>query len=241
MHIGGDIGHAVLTIGRERTTDNLIDSLQVTDETDPLIAGIIARKRIQFFDNDDIRKDFVFIDDNRPIYQLGKINAPAAHYPVARWHNCEITHFVVPLYSKVYLEAFRAKNLFKSILFNLFKVPDDSQIFIRFYLTSSRSFKHSLAINTTFDQPTKDILLETALPKFIWIAETSNKALIKAKMADGIFIFDATQGNTQTTNALIAASYNNEFVFFDENTKNFVRNILPLHSFSIFTNNLNGF
>ena len=57
------------------------------------------------------------------------------------------------------------------------------------------------------------------MPKFIWVGEISNKALIKTGRADGIFLFDATQGNIQTTDALIIAAYLGQFIYFDEKNK----------------------
>lgn len=240
MH-GSNIGHAILSIGRKKTEARDIDDLAPTDEMNPEIKTLIQAGNLQFFDHDDINRHFVFVDDNRPIYQLGKLDTPTSHYPNAEWHNCEITHFVVPLYPKVYLEAYKAKSFFKILLLRLFNIQSGSELFIRFYLTSSRSYKHELVLNRTFDTNIKSLILDTPMPKFIWIGEISTKELIKQELASGVIIIDATEANLLSLKALIFATYKNEFIYFDEKQKNFTKNALSLQSFSIFTNNLKGF
>ena len=62
---------------------------------------------------------------------------------------------------------------------------------IKFFLVSSRSFKHDVSLNSSFHTDIRDLILETQMPKFVWIAELSNEADIKKKMAEGLLILDS--------------------------------------------------
>ena len=79
------------------------------------------------------------------------------------------------------------------------------------------------------------------MPKFIWVGEVSNKTSIKMKLANGLFIFDATEANTQTMKPLICASYSSRYIYFDPVSNWFQEKELPLTPFSIFMNNLKGY
>lgn len=239
---GGSIAHAILVIGHSKTGDDQIRTLQLTDETDPYLIDIMQQNSISLFDNDDIERDFVFIDDNQPAYQLASLNSPAVHYNDTDWHSCEITHFIVPLYPKIYLEAYEAKSYFKELLFSsLFKIANGSQLFIRMFLTSSRSYKDILAKDQTYPALLKAYILETPMPKFIWIGEISTKALISRQLAHGLLILDVTEPNLQNFNGLISISYQDSYYYPDNNTKELTRISLTLDPFNIYTNNLNGF
>jgi hypothetical protein len=111
----GNIGHAIISIGHEKITDTHIDSLSTTNGLEPGIQRLFTDKNISLYDNDDIDKSFVFIDDNLPAYRLAHLDSPTIHYTSAQWHSCRITYFIVPLYPKIYLEAHRAKNFFLSM------------------------------------------------------------------------------------------------------------------------------
>jgi len=239
---GGNISHAIITIGHEVVSDSQIDALPASLGLDNTIQGLLTSKNIVLYDNDDINKAFVFIDDNQPAYQLATLDHPTAHYPEVAWQSCNITYFVSPLYPKIYLEAYKAKSYFLSILFNLFpSIPDNSEIFIRFFLSSSRSFKQELALKSDFNQTIKDLILETQMPKFVWIGEISSKVLIKNKQADGLILLDATEANMLFVKVIISAAYQNSYIFYDPNIKWIKISSLPLGTFSIFTSNLNGY
>ncbi len=240
---GGDVGHALLCIGHDRTAAAQINALPLSAEPNPFIANEIATKNISFFDNSDLDRNFVFVDDNLPAYPLNKFATPTSHYPDASWHNCDITYFIVPLYPKIYLEAYEARNFIKQVLFSLFTIANNSEIFLRFYLASSRSYKHNIALNPTLQDDFKALILETEMPKFIWVAEISNKALIQQPVpeATGLIIVDATEANVSNVKPLILAIYNDELISFDYSIGDFSRKLLPLQKFSIFTDNLKGF
>jgi hypothetical protein len=239
---GGSIGHAVLAIGRTKTTSIQIDKLNVTNETDFSIAALIKAKSIYLYDNDDIARDIVFIDDNHPPYQLAPINNPARHYNNADWSLCEVSYFIVPLYPKIYLEAFVAKNYIKNLLLREnFIIPIHTEVFIRIFLTSGRSYKDYLASEESFDIDVKEFIMDTPMAKFIWICEVSNKPLMKQGKAIGLFILDATEPNLQNYNPLIFAGYLDRFYYPDPNTRELKEVLVNLGIFSIYTNNLKGF
>ncbi len=238
---GGNISHAIITIGHEKITETQINSLGRSSDLDPNVQDTLSKKNLVLYDNDDINKAFVFIDDNQPAYQLASLDHPTIHYHNKAWQICEITYFVVPLYPKIYLEAYKAKTLFISMLSLFPNIPDNSEIFIRFFLSSSRSFKQELAWKTDFDQTIKDLILEIQMPKFVWIGEISSKDLIKNKQANGLIVLDATEANMQSVNVIITAIYHDSYIFYDPNIKWIQISSLSLGTFSIFTSNLNGF
>jgi len=238
-HAGGNIGHAKLCIGRNDLLNDAIDKLDEIRNLSPELELIIKHKSIRLYDYDDIDKKFIFIDDNQPAYQVAKLKNPAVHYVNADWHNCRITYFIVPLYPKIYLEAFEAKNFFlKFILQGPVPVKASSDVVLRCYLTSSRSFKDDIARNSTIVGDLKELILETSMPKFIWIAELSEKDLLKDKRTKGIVIIDATETNLFSYKPLILAAYDDVIITFDETAGNLVKYTLTLHNFKIFENNL---
>lgn len=240
-HHGGNIGHAFLTIGHESTNDNAIDTLPVSTEPDNFIANEIAAKHIQFYDQDDINKKYVFVDDNMPAYCMNQFDTPTRHYTSAEWHNCDITYFIVPLHPKIYLEAYEAKIFSKQVLLTGFNIANNSEIYFRYFLTSSRSYKHYVAQESNIQEDIREMIIETEMPKFIWVAEISNKRLIKQRLASGFIIIDATEANILGIKPLITAWYNGEMLTLDSSTGNLSRISLPLPNFFIFTNNLKGF
>ncbi len=243
LDAGGSIAHAVLAIGHQITSDDLIDSLSPTDEKDDYLADLLNDKNIQLYDNDDIKRQFVFMDDNRPAYQLALLDSPTLHYGDPDWQNCKLTHFIVPLYPKIYLEAYEAKNYAKNLLLNdlYFNLPRDTEYFMRLLLTSSRSYKNAIARDTTFPVNLKSEILEIGMPKFIWVAEISTKTLVKQRQAQGLLLLDATEPNSQGFNALILMAHQDLFLYPDNDTKELMQINLTLSTFNMYLNNLNGF
>lgn len=240
-HLGGSIGHALLTIGHEVLDKDMIDNIPELKTTNATLNAEISMKSVKIFDYDEIKKDFVFIDDNHPIYQRAKIQNPAVHYG-GNWRNCEVTYFVVPLYPKIYLEAFEAKNYILNLLIKGPEcISDKSEILIRTYLASSRSFKDKIAINPTIQSDLKSLILESSMPKFIWVCEVSSKELIKDKRAIGLIALDATEANISFNKPLLFGAYSDKYVHLDKKTGKLASSSLPLQSFSIYDHNLNTF
>ncbi|KAA6301325.1 MAG: hypothetical protein EZS26_002522 [Candidatus Ordinivivax streblomastigis] len=225
------IGHALLCIGHEKMSNAQIDSVGETN----------LSKGIKLYDYAKVERDYIFIDDNRQTYQKAKLNSPAAHY-TPEWHDCEITYFIVPLYTKIYLEAFEAKNFALNFLQNsYFPLANDTEFLLRFFLTSSRSYKDQIARNSTIQNGLKNEIIESQMPKFIWVAELSTKDLIKRKKANGLVILDATEADIYFNKPIIMAVYQDNMIKFDDSHKELEKIPLPLHEFSIFEHNLQEF
>ncbi|WP_207421178.1 hypothetical protein [Desertivirga brevis] len=153
-----------------------------------------------------------------------------------------MTYFIAPLYPKIYLEAYEAKNYVRNFLITGPEpLKDSSEVLLRFYLASSRSFKDGIAKNDTFQEDLKSILIETSMPKFIWVAEVSSKDLMREKKANGIIIVDATEANIYFNKPLIFAAFQDKLILFDEISGNLETNVLALQDFRIFEHNLNDF
>lgn len=235
----GKIGHALVCIGHNEVNDQDIDSLKLTELSNVNLKNELLKKGIYYFDWHDIRKKFIFIDDNYPPYQEAFLDAPARHYKNAAWHNCAVNYFIAPLYTKIYLEAFVAKAYVNNFLI-LGPVPiaDNSELLIKFFLASSRSYKNYIALENSFQSDIKNEIIVTPMPKFIWIAELSNKTLIKQGLANGIVILDSTEANTNNNKPLIYAAFQDKVITYDVESNKHKEKVLPLQPFRIYTNNL---
>lgn len=236
---GGNIGHAVLIVGRNYVTATQIDNLPVTIEENLAISNELRYRNIQLFDNDDVNKEYVIIDDNFPPYQLAHLSSPAHYYNDIEWGKCKITSFVSPLYPKVYLDAFEAKLHIKLLFLKVgFLIPNGTELFIRVFLASSRSYKDYLAKEAALQNDIRDFILDTPMPKFIWVGEYSNKSLMKQEKANGLIILGATEPDLANYKALVFAGYGDRCYYPDADTKELVEILLPLNEFSIYSSNL---
>ena len=113
------------------------------------------------------------------------------------------------IFNQQCLEAYQAKIFIKSLLLKgklKGLVPNNTEILLRTYLCSSRTFKDCLIKNNSFSDNLKELILELPMPKFIWITEISDKTLMKSKKANGIIILDATEPNTNDNKPLLIAT-----------------------------------
>ena len=226
------IGHALLCIGSEIINDAQIEAIN----------GLVLSRGIKCYDYAEAERNYIFIDDNRHIYQKAKLTAPAAHYSDANWHDCNITYFIVPLYSKIYLEAFEAKHFVINFLqYCHFPLNDCSAFLLRFFLTSSRSYKDQIARNETIQNELKYVIIEAPMAKFIWVAELSTKALMKQKKANGLVILDATEADVYDNKPLILAVYQDILIKFDDKHRDLEKIPLSLREFLIYEHNLQQF
>ncbi|MBC9909545.1 papain-like cysteine protease family protein [Chitinophaga varians] len=241
-HRGGNIGHAMLIVGRSEMRDEDIDKLSVTEAEDTVLAAAMKNKGVSIIDCADVKRSFVFIDDNYPAYQLAPLDAPTAYYDDAEWRKCEIVDFLVPLYPKAYLEEVVARRYMKRLLLGeLFHIPAGTELLIRLFMVSSRSYKDYLTLETSFQRDFKDIILMMSMSKFIWVGEISSRELIKQHKASGLIILDATEAQVLHNNALVVCGYGDCCYYRNASGKQLVRNFLSLEEFNVFTNNLKGF
>jgi hypothetical protein len=158
-----NIGHAVLIIGRTVPDEMDYKNLKANVGMSVKQLTFLKTNQIEFCDCNNIDKSWVFIDDNHPPYQIGKSDYPKTNYN-ANWSQVKFEHFVVPLYPKIYLESFEAQNFVRQFLFfGLFPLQPMHRVYIWVYLTSSRAFKHSLALSDVQDD-LKSFILENQCP-----------------------------------------------------------------------------
>lgn len=232
------IGHALLCIGHADVTDEQINSLKTTSYSNDQLKIITDKGNISIFDYDEIVKEFVFIDDNQPVYQKALLSTPASNYDPS-WQSCEITHFIAPLYTRIYLEAREAKNyMLEFLLSGLYPLEYAFNLFFRMSLTSNRAFKDRIANDELMQEDLKTIIIETSMPKFVWVAELGNKSLFSEGKANGLIVVDATEANIYNNKPLIIAAYQNKVITFDDKSGIFECDTLSLSPFSLLINNL---
>lgn len=169
------IGHAVVCVGRSKQDRSIVEKETINSKD-------------YFVWNRSI-KDFVFNDDNYPCYQKTKITKPTAYYKKANWNKVIISSFMVPLPRKVYMDAYTAIRISKSIMVQL--LPENTVV--RTFLASSRSFRNHLANSSVLSNEDKLLLLSMELPRFVWVSEYSDLDNFKKGIVNNIMIIDATE------------------------------------------------
>lgn len=235
-----NIEHTILIIGHKKIDPNQINAVtpyELTDEE--------KSKIFKIYDYDNIEKEFIFVDDNRPVYQHALLDAPAIHYIDSKWQKCHINNFIVPLYPKIYLEAHEAKNYVLSFIKSSSGYIDtqvtndnDCELVLRVFLASSRSYKAELAVNRNFTSQAKTYIMEAPMPKFIWVAELSTIQLIKDNKANGLILLDATEATLDFQKPLIYAFFQGKMFRFNKKLGKFQCILLPLEPFCIYQYNL---
>lgn len=115
-----------------------------------------------------------------------------------------------------------------------------NEIVLRVFLTSSRSFKNKIATNESVHEILKDFILLTSMPKFIWVAEISNRDLYSRKKAFGLIIVDATGNASLLYETILILMYPDKIIKFNskEHKFDFINNDFGV--FDIYKNNLKG-
>lgn len=209
----GGLGHVIIVIGKEnRVTLNFeeIEPLQYP-EVEPVHT---------FFDTAQFPAQYVVQDDNLQPYRIINLSTPGEHYNDEDCQTYYIDSVVVPLYTKIYLEAYVAKRLMLEIIVsNKFGYKFDKEVIQRTFLASSRSFKNHICGHDSLTEFLKNFLLILKMPKFVWITEIYTKDGYNQEDPQpiGIVIVDATEANNTTMDALIFASYPDRTISANEN------------------------
>lgn len=226
---GGSIAHALLVVGREHGYEKEVDGMSFC---------LDEKRNIRIYDYDSSPKRFVFIDDNRPVYRTALLSKPAENYPGDEWKTCKVTHFIVPFYPKIYLEAFAARLFVREFLLSgLLPISENSRIIVKVFLASSRSYKHELMRGNGVGGKLKPYILEKQMPKFIWVTEVSTESHMKKGMACGLMILDATEPNRDYS-PLIVAAYDGNLIEFGIRSGNYEKKALHFEPFKIYEHNL---
>ena len=149
----------------------------------------------------------VFNDDNFPNYQLTTLANPCSYYDNIEWDKMEVTQFIAPLYSKVYMEADTAIELSKSIIDMI--IPNGNNNVIKTFLTSCRSYREYITQSKSLSNDEKKALLQIEMPKFVWITELSTIDELNDNKINTLLILDATGSKTSNI-------YDNIILLFTE-------------------------
>lgn len=242
------IGHAVLCIGHEIIDYESINKIQSIEYPLKERDGVLKIK-----DWDNISKKFIFIDDNFPVYQEDSLEEPTKRYlniPETKysdkqskenadkeWNSCKISHFIVPLHRRTYLEAYVAKEFVKNLLTSKFlKYKDGREIYMRTFLCSARSYREYVLLND-MSKELKGLIINKSFPKFIWVTEISDKNTGKG-MANGIILMDATEANIFDFRPLIFAQCGGYVLQYNKDNKTIETAPMVCPIFKIYDNNL---
>lgn len=232
------MGHAVNIIGRKKIDPHIVIN------TPPEVIHKGSGSRIKIIDFNQISNQYIFIDDNHPPYQLAGLAKPCKeYYDDDKWHDCNITNIIVPLYTKIYLEAIMARHNFYQYLKNSkIGIMDDETRVVRVFLASSRSYKEYLSLNKILNIAIKRLFLSVTMPKFIWVGEISKSTSFEKGHCDGIILQDATEPSKNTDNtywgnlSLIAGYLGDQY--FTQHLGVFKSVSTFIHSFENYQNNL---
>jgi len=250
---GKKIGHAVNIIGREFSDPKLVTAapsvrLQDIGKEEPVDGKKPEKpkkrdKNTPIIDFGMVKRKYVFIDDNHAPYQLADLDEPCKYYEDDKWSDCQIQSIVVPLHSRIYLDAVRARhNFFQYLKSSRFGLTSDDTRVIKIFLASSRSYKEYLALNKGLENRIKTLFLSLTMPKFIWIAEIAKKSVFEKEKCDGIIIQDATEPIMHTDRSMLGnLSLIAGFVdgkYFDQNLGKFKQISTFAASFENYKENL---
>ncbi len=137
------------------------------------------------------------------------------------------------------MEAREAKNyILEFLLSGLYPLEYASDLFFRMSLTSNRTFKDRIANDEHMQEDLKTIIIETSMPRFVWVAELGSKSLFSEGKANGLMVVDATEANIYNNKPLIVAAYQNKVITFNDQIGIFECDTLSLSPFSLLINNL---
>jgi len=212
-----EFGHAVVCIGRKKISRDIINRVMPTN-----IQG-----RNFYIWNKCIDK-FIFSDDNCPCYQQATFDSPTSYYGIQDWANGKITHFIVPLHPKVYLDAELAIEASNYLAKNKLNAPNDSVL--RTFLTSNRTYREYLMNNPDLDAKEKEAYLQIDMPKFVWVTEIASKNDFLSNKISGLILLDATGSNIDNEgySSLLFYQINGDATFFDKESRWFEKMSLSL-------------
>ena len=177
---GSSIGHAVLIIGHE-------------DKYNTVTLPNEVWKDVSYFE-----KQVVVIDDNKPPYQIGKLENLIPYLP-----DHKITTYFAPLPKHTNLDAqaafFLCTQVFNDKKVGLNKFGD--RWLTRLFLTGSHSFKYFILKKSGLHSSIKNYILFLAFPKFIWVCEIYkvDDFQQEQKNCSGLLIMDATGSKSITS------------------------------------------
>ncbi|MBX9779605.1 MAG: hypothetical protein K2X26_04630 [Chitinophagaceae bacterium] len=164
---------------------------------------------------------YLAMDDNLTPYSTISLDNPACNYESENWEDCKIVAAIIPLHRRIYKDAQKAQTSAIQHLKWLAQnnnLPGD--LVLRLLLSSSRSFKNSIAQNPDLPPDIKTLILSVDMPKFVWIAELGTPESYSVGKATGMILMDATEPIRSENLAcfmekLYIGNHNGEIGFFD--------------------------
>jgi hypothetical protein len=222
--------HAIVAMGREKVMTGQVSEEKFTDN------------RVHF---SDIFDKILVMDDNSTPYELVEYNHPCKYD-----ESYQIKVFIVPLYNKIYSDASSSLSHFDAIILEFSKDKDAKKVLhskkqkciIRYYLTTSRSYKSYIVASKGFTPEFKAFFIDQSMPKFIWVAEIINGDRLNAEnqMVDTVVILDATESGFSGNLIIAFNSQNLVLKNFVNGEKLYSTIEMNIGTFSIFCNNLKG-
>jgi hypothetical protein len=203
------VSHAVVLIGHTLVVKN-----NYTPECKTLVRKDKTCPEVSTLDTADIPREYVVIDDNHAPFRISDFSNSVSYYANPLWEDLTIRRFVVPLHCRVNLEADAARRLVDAVLADS-KIGwplEQRNVWIRFFLTSCRSYKQKIRDMIDIDANLSKLLISISLPKFVWIAELTSEELYFDNKSNGLIILDAT--GRERTDSVQLIIYPNRLVSF---------------------------
>ena len=220
---GGNIGHAIVCIGRKN-----IDRTKILKKKN--IFGV------DYYVWNESIDEFVFNDDNMPCYQQRPFSNPTPYFSGV---SLSPSHFIVPLHKKIYLAADQAIDIANFFVAKDFNSTSDSVI--RTFLTSSRSYREYIFRNKDIPIQLKLAYLRIDLPKFIWVTEVASRSDFDSNKVNSLILLDATSTLTARDPyaSLIFKQNLNKITIYDKKSRSLQNLIVSLPAkFESFNGNL---
>lgn len=189
------IGHGKIDGNVKKISDDLYERIEFADsENNNVIIKtdiILSTKYIN---------SIIVNDDNyfpfRTVYKeaaciVGKNKKYEPNYIVD-----SIQTFIIPLYEKMQITYNEVYNVVMNLLLSKTLKGLPSPKILRFFITSSNSYKRSVK-NRDICPELKKLLLTLNMPKFVWCIEISSKANYINGLTDGLIIVDATDSSEE--------------------------------------------
>ena len=189
----GESHHAVLVIGRKDIKEE-ITYIDVEKKW-------YKKRHAKQFEFSSVINDLLVMNDNHAPYEMVNYLQPVEDKETKTFYKFK--SFIVPLYSKVHIDAYQFKQFFNIVIEELkgnietnhikFQEEDSDNIY-RYYLTSSKSYKDYIANSKTITDEFKSLTIDKTMPKFIWVGEIiKGNKIDHEQQVQSIVVVDATE------------------------------------------------
>lgn len=167
----------------------------------------------------DTFKQYIVVDDNELPYDL---------CPLRKEKGCEsiVEYLVVPLYRRIFMDATAAAEVIYSLLRNTYFIQQlrsavfdgdsnwgrmENPIVYRMFLITSNRYKNYKNEHTS-GPVLRQIILETPMPKFVWVIELSDLENYHENKALAEIVLDATASSHDHYRGIFSIGYHKHFL-----------------------------